>query len=68
MSSVTDRAQDLGYTQLVTIDAAGCNAWEALVKPGADLGGAFRAYDIENAQFLTVKGWLLTVIVGATYE
>ena len=38
-----------------------------LVKPDADLSGAFRAWDTDNQEFIRVNGWLFDVQDTNTY-
>ncbi len=44
-----------GFTRRVYIDA-GMEGFEALVKPDADLDGKFKAWDLDNGEWLAVIG------------
>lgn len=44
------------YTKLVSIEG-GCSGFVALVKPDTDLDDRFKAFDIDNNEWVWVNGW-----------
>ena len=55
-----------GYT--VEINAA-CDAYDLalLVKPDVDLDGSFKAWDMDEREFILVNGWLFNIAEIAEY-
>lgn len=53
-----DYAKARGYTVRRLLECDYCE-FEALVRPDADLDGTFRAFDCDNAEWLSVNGWTL---------
>lgn len=53
-----DEAKAMGYTRNVLLEGEGCSV-EALIRPDADLDGAFVAFDEDSEEWLTISGWLL---------
>lgn len=52
-------AQAKGYTRHVWAEG-GEFTLDLLVKPDADLDGTFRAYDLDEEEWIKVNGWLFT--------
>ena len=52
-----------GYTQRVLIDA-GDSEILALVKPYTELDSCFKAYDVEECEYLAINGWNCTFDMG----
>lgn len=53
-------AQQLaGYSRRIVVECS-FHTLELLVKPDADLGDRFKAWDVETKEFLFVNGWLFT--------
>lgn len=50
-----------GYTEAVELEA-GTVYLTLLVKPGTDLGERFKAWDIDNQEYIVVNGWLLSQV------
>ena len=58
---MTDNIATLdGFTREV-IAGGGMYTLELLVRPGADLDGRFRAWDMNEQEFITVNGWLFAI-------
>lgn len=55
-------AMDLGFTQLIRIETRE-QGIECLARPDADLGGTFRAFDVDENEWIDVNSWL-----GASLE
>jgi hypothetical protein len=49
-----------GYTREVIADCDACTL-NLLVKPETDFDDAFRAWDMDDQQFIRVNGWLFTI-------
>lgn len=50
-----------GYTREVVADCDACTLF-LLVKPKQDFDCTFRAWDMDNQEFIYVKGWLFNAI------
>lgn len=50
-----------GYTKEVHLSAALCDLY-LLVKPETDLDSQFKAWDTDEQEFISVSGWLFTVV------
>lgn len=50
-------ARQRGFTRHVLIDGE-CSTINGLIRPDADLDGAFEVWDIDASEWLTVSGWL----------
>lgn len=48
-----------GYTKELMAECDEC-ALPILVKPDADLDGTFKAWDMDNQEFIRINGWLWT--------
>lgn len=60
MEEMTREAMAKGYTREVWAESDEYTL-NLLVKPDADLDGAFRAFDIDESEFLKVNGWLFAI-------
>lgn len=54
------QARAKGFTRRVYIDG-GMEGFEGLIKPDTDLDGQFKAWDLDEGEWLTVSGWLVDV-------
>lgn len=52
-----------GFTKEVTADSSEYTLF-LLVKPDADFDGRFKAWDIDEQEFIAVNGWLFDVTEG----
>lgn len=54
-----EQARAAGYTKHVQAD---CTSYtlDLLIKPHADLDERFRAYDLDEGEYVDVNGWLWT--------
>ena len=59
--NIMERAAMLsGYTKLILANAAEYNL-TLLVRPSADLDGSFRAFCVDENEYITVNGWLFNI-------
>ncbi len=49
-----------GLTRRIEVEG-GDYVLDLMVSPTADLDGTFRAYDLDEGDFITVHGWLFVV-------
>lgn len=56
---MAQRAINRGYTRSIMGDCDECTLC-LLVKPEADLDGRFRAWDLDENEWIFVNGWLFT--------
>jgi hypothetical protein len=52
-----------GYTNEVTCDC-GTQTLSLLVKPGEDLDSSFKAWDMDEQEFICVDGWKCDIYEG----
>lgn len=50
-----------GYTRHIIIECR-YGEFAALIKPDTDVGQSFTAFDTDNQEWVTVRGWLINVI------
>ena len=55
-----------GFTQRLTI-YAGDSEILALVNPAVDLDSRFKAYDVEEREYLNICGWNCTFYAGESF-
>lgn len=55
-----------GFTQRLTIYAGDCEIL-ALVNPAVDLDSRFKAYDVEEREYLNIFGWNCTFDAGESF-
>ena len=48
-----------GFTEEYTAESI-LMEFPILVKPGTDLDSTFKAWDMDNQEFIKIKGWLFT--------
>lgn len=63
-------AMDLGFTQLVLIETYE-QTLECWTLPDADLDGTFKAFDVDENEWLNVNGWVaesVSVWNGSQWE
>lgn len=60
-------ATERGFTQRLWI-YAGDSEILALVKPDVDLDGWFKAYDVEEREYLNICGWNCTFDAGESFS
>lgn len=61
MIAMTDNVATLqGYTKEVLADG-GPHSFQLLVRPDADLGERFKAWDMDAQEFIMVNGWLFSI-------
>lgn len=48
-----------GYTRKLLLDGDTMTL-EVMVKPDADLGDRFAAFDLDNQEMIQINGWLFT--------
>ena len=49
-----------GYTEEVVLGSAECDLY-VLIKPDTDLDSTFKAWDMDNQEYISVNGWLFCV-------
>lgn len=54
----TQDAKEAGYTEEYEAESGDHSmSMTILVQPDTDLDGAFRAWDVDNAEFVNLNGW-----------
>ena len=60
---MTDNVATLaGYTKEVHISNGSCDLF-LLVKPNTEYEGTFRAWDMDNQEFISVNGWYIHELI-----